>query len=102
MSGAAERILSLPATIGRYRILGHLAQGGMAELLLGRLEGPGGFERPVAIKRILPHLASQEGFIQMFLDEARLAAKIRHSNVVHVEDLGQAPGTISSNPVSAL
>lgn len=73
--------------MGRYELLGELAVGGMAEILLGRLVGPGGFERPVVIKRILPHLARQKAFFDMFLDEARIAASIRHHNVVHVQEL---------------
>ncbi len=76
-------------TIGRYEIAGRLASGGMAEILLGRLIGPSGFERPVVIKRILPHLAEHQNFVSMFLDEARLAAQIRHPNVVQVHELGQ-------------
>ncbi|MCK6536925.1 MAG: serine/threonine protein kinase [Polyangiaceae bacterium] len=76
------------SSIGRYEIVGHLAKGGMAEILLARLKGPSGFERPVAIKRILPHLAEQQRFVDMFLDEARIAAAIRHKNVVQVTDLG--------------
>jgi eukaryotic-like serine/threonine-protein kinase len=61
----------------------------MAEILLGRLTGPSGFERAVVIKRILPHLASSPRFVSMFLDEARIAAQIRHPNVVQVYELGQ-------------
>lgn len=78
------------SSIGRYEIVGHLAKGGMAEILLARLKGPSGFERPVAIKRILPHLAEQQRFVDMFLDEARIAAAIRHKNVVQVTDLGHS------------
>lgn len=76
-------------TIGRYEVAGRLASGGMAEILLCRLIGPSGFERPVVIKRILPHLAEHQNFVSMFLDEARLAAQIRHQNVVQVHELGQ-------------
>lgn len=76
-------------TIGRYEVLGRLALGGMAEILLARLLGPSGFERPVVIKRILPQLAEQPSFVRMFLDEARLAAQIQHKNVVQVHELGQ-------------
>lgn len=63
--------------------------GGMAEILLGRLSGPSGFERAVVIKRILPHFAQHPSFVQMFLDEGRLAARIGHPNVVQVHELGQ-------------
>jgi serine/threonine-protein kinase len=78
-----------PARVGRYEIITRLDTGGMAEILLGRLTGPSGFERAVVIKRILPHLARNPRFVEMFLDEARIAAGIRHPNVVHVEDLGR-------------
>jgi serine/threonine protein kinase len=73
--------------IGRYDAVCQLATGGMAEILLARLSGPSGFQRPVAIKRILPHLARSKDFVTMFLDEARIIAGIRHPNVVHVHEL---------------
>ncbi len=85
-----ENASSMPATIGRYEIVARLATGGMAEILLGRLVGPNGFERPVVIKRILPHLARVPTFLDMFLDEARIVADIRHPNVVQVHELGRA------------
>src|SRR5262245_27453200 len=78
---------SLPRKIGRYEIVGLLARGGMAEILLGRLVGPSGFERPVVNKRILPYLAHDRTFVDMFLDEARIVAGIRHPNVVQVQEL---------------
>jgi serine/threonine protein kinase len=84
----SNAVLNLPDRIGRYQILGLLATGGMAEILLGRLVGPGGFERPVVVKRVLPHLAREEEFRAMFLDEARVVAQIRHPNVVQVIELG--------------
>jgi hypothetical protein len=74
--------------VGRYDVVGPLATGGMAEILLGRLVGPSGFQRSVVIKRILPHLAREKGFVEMFLDEARIVAGIRHPNVVQVHELG--------------
>jgi serine/threonine-protein kinase len=61
----------------------------MAEIVLGKLTGPIGFERPVVIKRILPHLARQSLFVEMFLDEARIGAEIRHPNVVQTYELGR-------------
>ncbi|MFO0727352.1 MAG: serine/threonine-protein kinase [Myxococcota bacterium] len=73
--------------LGRYSVVGPLATGGMAEILLARLEGPGGFRRPVVIKRMLPHLARDPVFIELFLDEARIAAGVRHPNVVQVQEL---------------
>lgn len=80
---------NVPTQIGRYEILGLLGTGGMAEVLLARLSGPSGFERPVVIKRILPHLAREKHFVDMFLDEARIVAGIHHQNVVMVHELCQ-------------
>ncbi len=80
---------SEPTQLGRYRILGFLASGGMAEILLAKLLGPGGFQRAVVLKRVLPHLARQTEFREMFLDEARIVARIQHPNVIHVSELGQ-------------
>jgi serine/threonine protein kinase len=77
-----EPELTLPKRIGNYEILDRLAVGGMAEVLLGRAAGEGEFEKLVAIKRVLPHLAEEQAFIEMFLDEARIAAKLNHSNIV--------------------
>src|SRR5205814_1885387 len=69
-----------------------LARGGMAEVFLGKAEGPGGFSKSVVIKRILPDLAEDESFVEMFLTEARLAALLNHPNVVQVFDFGQHQG----------
>jgi eukaryotic-like serine/threonine-protein kinase len=86
--------VSAPTRIGRYEIAAPLTAGGMAEILLGRLIGPRGFERPVVIKRILPHLARSSAFVAMFLDEARIVARIQHPNVVSVLELGQSGGEL--------
>src|SRR5215470_8815336 len=75
---------------GNYRLQRRLARGGMAEVFLARLIGVEGFERRVAIKRILPHLSESEEFRAMFLDEARLAAQLTHPNIVHIYDFGRA------------
>ncbi len=72
---------------GRYEVLREIASGGMATVHLGRTLGVGGFERVVAIKVMHPHLSSDPQFIGMFLDEARLAARIRHPNVVGTLDV---------------
>ncbi|UQA59555.1 serine/threonine-protein kinase [Polyangium aurulentum] len=74
---------------GRYETLGVIASGGMATVHLGRALGAGGFERLVAIKTMHPHLAEEPEFVAMFLDEARLAARIRHPNVVGTIDVQQ-------------
>ena len=81
-----------PEWLGRYRIVRRIAEGGMAELYCARAsaasDGQPGFEREVAIKRILPHLARGPEFVRMFLNEARLAATFRHPNVVSVFEVG--------------
>lgn len=74
--------------LGRFEIICPLAKGGMAALYLARAAGIGGFERLFAIKLIHEHLSRDERFVQMFLDEARLAARIRHTNVVPVYEVG--------------
>src|SRR5690349_8197951 len=68
--------------VGRYALYGKLATGGMATVHFGRLLGPVGFSRTVAIKRLHPEFAKDPEFVAMFLDEARLAARIQHPNVV--------------------
>ncbi|MCC6336441.1 MAG: protein kinase [Myxococcales bacterium] len=75
-------------TYGRYQLLKKLATGGMAQIYLARQRGPEGFEKLLVVKRILPHLAENEDFITMFLDEARIAARLNHPNVVQIFDLG--------------
>ena len=77
-----------PLEFGDYILLKKLAAGGMGEVFLARQERGAGFERYVAIKRILPELSGDDEFIKMFLDEARLAARLSHPNVVQIYDLG--------------
>jgi serine/threonine protein kinase len=76
-----------PLLGGRYERLRRIASGGMASVHLGRAIGLGGFERLVAIKLMHPHLATDQDFVEMFLDEARLAAAVRHPNVVATLDV---------------
>ncbi len=99
----------MPERIGRYRIIGELGQGGMGAIYLGRADGLGGFERLVAIKMIHRHLSGERQFIDMFLDEARIAASIRHPHVVSVFDVGEEDGRyyiamdyVSGDPFSVL
>lgn len=75
--------------LGRYRIVDEIGVGGMASVHLARMDGPGGFQKWVAIKKIHAHLVEDESFVQMFLDEARVAARISHPNVATVFDLGK-------------
>src|SRR5678815_828913 len=79
-------------SLGRYQLVRHLASGGMAEVLLARVDGIEGFERHVVIKRIKSEQARDKRFVQMFLDEARLAASLHHHNIVPVHDIGQEDG----------
>lgn len=78
--------------LGRYEVLTQLASGGMASVYVARAQGVAGFERLVAIKVLHPHLAHEAEFISMFLDEARLAAQIRHPNVVGTLDISDTEG----------
>ena len=71
----------------RYRMFDEVAAGGMAVVHLGLQAGDSGFSRVVAIKRLLPDLSREGDFANMFIDEARLAARIRHPNVVHILDV---------------
>jgi serine/threonine-protein kinase len=80
--------------VGRYALHREIAAGGMATVHLGRLLGPVGFSRTVAIKRLHPQFAREPEFVSMFLDEARLAARIRHPNVVSTLDVVAADGEI--------
>ncbi len=81
-----------PAQVGRYALLRRLAHGGMATVYLGRVHGTAGFEKVVALKLIHPHLASEPDFLEMFFDEARIAARIHHPHVVEILDLGEEQG----------
>jgi serine/threonine protein kinase len=77
-----------PKQIGRYQILDRVAVGGMAELFKAQLIGQLGFEKLVAIKKILPHLAGDQSFVEMFIDEARITAQLDHRHIVSVFELG--------------
>ena len=79
-------------TLGRYTLLGRLAQGGMGEILLARLDGAAGFEKYVVIKRLRSHLVDDQRSIRAFLDEARIVARISHPNVCQVYELGYENG----------
>lgn len=90
----AETLASAAASfrgerIGRYQILAQLSLGGMAELFLAFASGPGGFRKYVVVKRILPDVRSNDQFVQMFLDEARITAAFNHPHIAHVFDLGE-------------
>ncbi|MGC4088130.1 MAG: protein kinase [Polyangiaceae bacterium] len=84
----------LPRSLGRYLLYDEIAAGGMATVHVGRLLGPAGFSRTVAIKRLHPQFAKDPEFVSMFLDEARLAARIRHPNVVSTLDVVAREGEL--------
>jgi serine/threonine protein kinase len=77
-----------PRQIGDYEIVAKLADGGVGTVYLARRRGPAGFQRLVAIKRLHPQFAAAPSFVTMFTDEARLAARIHHANVVSIVELG--------------
>ncbi|WP_181198104.1 serine/threonine-protein kinase [Enhygromyxa salina] len=79
--------MDLPKKLAQYQILGRIALGGMAEVYKAVSRGVEGFEKVVAIKRILPHVAEDEEFITMFKDEARIAAQLQHSNIAQIYEL---------------
>ncbi|HKI86315.1 MAG TPA: TonB family protein [Thermoanaerobaculia bacterium] len=74
---------------GQYTLEERIARGGMAEVWRARMKGVEGFQKRVAIKRILPHLTDSGDFVDMFIDEAKLAAQLNHSNIIHIYDLGK-------------
>jgi CheY-like chemotaxis protein len=80
---------SSPGAFGRYQLLQKIGAGGMAEVFKARMSGEQGFEKIVAIKRIVPHMATNADFVTMFVDEAKLAAQLNHNNITHIYDLGK-------------
>ena len=84
---------SEPQQFGDYHLLEKIATGGMAEVWRARAYGLAGFEKILVIKRVLGSLASDEEFIRLFIDEARIAVQLLHVNIVQVFDLGEVDGT---------
>ncbi|MBW2736225.1 MAG: serine/threonine protein kinase, partial [Deltaproteobacteria bacterium] len=83
----------IPERFGPYTLLLHLATGGMGELHIAQRSGVAGFSKQVILKRLRDELASDDEFIEMFLDEGRLAAMLDHPNIVHIYDLGEVNNT---------
>src|SRR3954471_8472290 len=75
-------------TLGKYRPIAELGHGGMAEVFLALASGPAGFNKLVVIKQIRAPVAEEQDFLTMFLDEARLAARLNHPNVVQTNEVG--------------
>jgi eukaryotic-like serine/threonine-protein kinase len=78
-----------PTQIGPYQVLERISAGGMAEVYKAKQVGADNFERPVAIKRILPHIARDPNFIAMFQAEAKLAVQLQHGNICQIYQLGR-------------
>ena len=74
---------------GKYFLLKKLAAGGMGEVFLAKQQGPAGFEKILIIKKVLAHLTENKEFVELFLSEARLAARMNHRNIVQVFELGE-------------
>jgi len=105
----ADRAAVGARIIGRYELYGEIAAGGMATVHFGRLLGQAGFSRTVAIKRLHAHFAKDPDFVSMFVDEARIAARISHPNVVPTLDVVARDGElflvmdyVSGEPLSKL
>src|SRR5260370_7559652 len=78
-----------PIKLGKYLLLERIAVGGMAEVFVAKAFGVEGFERLLAIKKILPTMGEDAEFISMFVDEARIAVQLSHANIVQVLELGK-------------
>ena len=89
----AQPLVGAGSYYGKYFLLEKLATGGMGEVFLARQEGPAGFEKILVVKKILNHLTENKEFVELFLGEARLAARMNHRNVVQVFELGEHQGT---------
>ncbi|MCA9522744.1 MAG: protein kinase, partial [Myxococcales bacterium] len=83
----------LPQRFGKYILMNKIAMGGMAEIYRAKTVGAEGFEKELAIKRILPHFTEDESFVKMFIDEATIAAKLHHANIVQIFDFDMIDGS---------
>jgi len=89
---AVAGLHSVGSRIGKFEIINRIAAGGMAELYVARTRAAHGFEKVVALKRIFPHFLEDEDFVEMFLHEARLAARLHHPNIAQVYEIGDDDG----------
>src|SRR5215467_6872242 len=76
------------AAFGKFRLLAELGHGGMADVFLAVLEGPGGFSKLQVVKRLRKNLAENPEFIAMLMDEARIAARLNHPNIIQANEVG--------------
>src|SRR5712692_4483372 len=86
-------LAAMAVPFGRYQLLKKIGSGGMGQVFLARTAGTQGFEKLIVIKRLLPHLAEDEEFRDMFFDEARIAARLNHPNLIQIFDLGEEGGS---------
>jgi serine/threonine protein kinase len=91
-SAEARPKVPAPTTFGRYRLLGRIGEGGMAEVYRALMTGPEGFERELVLKRILPRLSETGDFKTMFIREAKISALLLHPNIVQIYEFGEADG----------
>jgi eukaryotic-like serine/threonine-protein kinase len=92
MEGSGTTARTGAASLGKYRLIAELGHGGMAEVFLAVMRGPAGFNKLMVIKQIRPQLAEDPELLGMFLDEARLAARLNHLNVVQTNEVGHEAG----------
>ncbi|MES1204835.1 MAG: serine/threonine-protein kinase [Pseudomonadota bacterium] len=84
--------LQEPIQFGKYTLYERIGRGGMADVFKGRIRGPAGFERVFVVKRILPNLSDDPAFIKMFVEEAKMSARLNHPNIVQIFELGSVEG----------
>src|SRR5579863_4432623 len=87
-----RNIHSLGDNIGRYRLIGEVARGGMGIVYIAAAQGPAGFSKLVALKELRPDLVDDVEFLTMFLEEARMAARLSHPNIVQTNDVSEHDG----------
>jgi len=92
--GASAMSEPTPTRFGDYVLLERIGDGGMAEIFLAKRHGYSGFEKVIALKRILPRYSGNETFVRMLIQEAKLAADLQHFNIVQVLDLGDVEGQV--------
>src|ERR1700760_2087584 len=83
---------ALGDSVGRYRLLGEVARGGMGIVYIAAAQGPAGFSKLVALKELRPDLVDDAEFLTMFLEEARMAARLSHPNIVQTNDVSEHEG----------
>ncbi len=89
--GLQQRLVG-ETSFGKYTLIAKIGHGGMAEVFLAAIRGPAGFTKLCVLKRLHPHLEEEESLVGMFLDEARLAARLNHPNVVQTYEVGDVQG----------